>query len=228
MEAVGVLAKLHLVMRDRQIENVSEALNIDEEYERHNRELKKVRSFMRKQSPKSEFEMEFLKSFEEMYLWAETGRKLLDESHYRELREESMNKNCLVHGEYNYHNILMKENGNYNKLLAVTSFDKFKRGIQVEDFYYFLRKVMEKYGWKERLGDNMLNAYCAVRPLTEYELEYIKLRLIYPEKFWKVANAYYRSNKAWISVKNIEKLSIAIRQTKEKERFLKNVFLFSL
>lgn len=228
LEAVGVLAKLHLVMRDRQIENVSEALNIDEEYERHNRELKKVRSFMRKQSPKSEFEMEFLKSFEEMYLWAETGRKLLDESHYRELREESMNKNCLVHGEYNYHNILMKENGNYNKLLAVTSFDKFKRGIQVEDFYYFLRKVMEKYGWKERLGDNMLNAYCAVRPLTEYELEYIKLRLIYPEKFWKVANAYYRSNKAWISVKNIEKLSIAIRQTKEKERFLKNVFLFSL
>jgi len=86
---------------------------------------------------------------------------------------------------------------------------------------------MEKYGWKERLGDNMLNAYSAVRPLSENELEYIKLRLVYPEKFWKVANAYYHSNKAWMSVKNMEKLNLAIRQTMEKERFLKNVFAFS-
>ena len=228
LEASGVLAKLHLLMSGGINGCTSETISIDEEYERHNRELKKVRSFVRKQSPKSVFEMEFLKNFDEMYLWADTGKKLLEKSHYKELREESRNKNTLVHGEYNYHNILMNDTNNRSEILAVTGFDKFKRDIQVEDFYYFLRKVMEKYGWKERLGDNMLNAYSAVRPLSENELEYIKIRLVYPEKFWKVANAYYHSNKAWIPVKNMEKLTIAIRQTIEKERFLKNVFAFSL
>lgn len=228
LEASGVLAKLHLLMVGGENEIASDAVQINEEYGRHNRELKKVRSFIRKHSLKGEFELEFLKSFDEMYLWAETGRKMLEESKYEKLREESINKNCLVHGEYNYHNILMHDCENQSRLLAVTGFDKFKRDVQVEDFYYFLRKVMEKYGWKERLGDNMLNAYSAVKPLSDEELEYIKLRLIYPEKFWKIANAYYNSNKAWIPVKNMEKLTIAIRQTKEKERFLKNVFAFCL
>ena len=94
--------------------------------------------------------------------------------------------------------------------------------------YYFLRKVMEKHGWKERLGDNMLNAYSAIRPLSGREMEYLKIRLAYPEKFWKIANSYYHSNKAWISVKNMEKLNTAIRQTKEKERFIDNIFAFHL
>ena len=83
---------------------------------------------------------------------------------------------------------------------------------------------MEKHGWKERLGDNMLNAYSAIRPLSAEEIKYLKLRLLYPEKFWKIANSYYHSNKAWVSVKNTEKLNIAIRQTKEKEKFIGNIF----
>ena len=137
----------------------------------------------------------------------------------------------MTHGEYNYHNILMGAGGpgaNQGRILATVNFDKYKQDVQVEDLYYFLRKVMEKHGWKERLGDNMLNAYSAIRPLSGREMEYLKIRLAYPEKFWKIANSYYHSNKAWISVKNMEKLNTAIRQTKEKERFIDNIFAFHL
>lgn len=139
-----------------------------------------------------------------------------------------MKNNCMIHGEYNYHNILIQREEYHPGSVAVTNFEKFKRDVQVEDLYYFLRKVMEKHGWKERLGDNILNAYSAIKPLTKEETEYIKLRLIYPEKFWKIASSYYHSNKAWISVKSIEKLQAAIRQTKEKEKFLEQVFSYCL
>ena len=88
--------------------------------------------------------------------------------------------------------------------------------------------VMEKTGWKTRLGDNMINAYSAVRPISDVEMEYLRNRLSYPEKIWKIANSYYHSNKAWVSVKNIEKLSTAIRQTEEKRRFLEEIFSFHL
>ena len=64
--------------------------------------------------------------------------------------------------------------------------------------------------------------------LEEGELKQLYIRLAYPEKFWKIANSYYHSNKAWISVKNMEKLNTAIRQTKEKERFIDNIFAFHL
>ena len=48
--------------------------------------------------------------------------------------------------------------------------------------------------------------------------------LAYPEKFWKTASAYSRSNKAWLPEKSVEKLQTAVEQTKEKEVFLREVF----
>ena len=87
---------------------------------------------------------------------------------------------------------------------------------------------MEKHEWNVKLGDCILNAYCAVRPLSDEEMEYLMLRFAYPEKFWKIADSYYRSNKAWIPVKNIEKLKVSIMQTEEKRYFLEQIFAFHL
>lgn len=228
IDSVSMLAKLHINMKTELQNPVTNAESLQEEYNAHNRELKKVRCFIRKSNAKSAFEYAFLKSFEQMYEWADVAKMMLNESAYEQLYCESISNHCMVHGEYNYHNIIMNDYEHSGTLAAVTNFEKFKQDIQVEDFYYFLRKTMEKAGWKERLGDSLFNAYSAVRPMTDKEIEYIKIRLIYPEKFWKIANSYYGSNKAWISAKSIEKLDIAIRQTKEKERFLKNVFSFEL
>ena len=228
LEAAGNLAKLHGVMRREMSGDVAVAEPLRQLYLRHDRELKKVRKFIRDQTPKGEFEYAFLKCFDQMYQWADAAESMLGTSGYEALYEKSMEEYCVTHGEYNYHNVLMQTEGTHSHIEATTNFDKFKRDIQVEDLYYFLRKVMEKHGWKERLGDNMLNAYSAIRPLTGAEIEYMKLRLAYPEKFWKTASAYYHSNKAWISSKSIEKLKLSIRQTGEKKRFLETVFDFRL
>ena len=230
LAASGNLAKLHMIMRVK-LTQETKAEPLLHEYERHDRELRKVRRFVRSMTSKGEFEIAFLKYFDSMYQWAQIAGDLLVKSGYNKLYQKSIAKNCLTHGEYNYHNILMKGDEIYGAsagILATTNFDKFKQDIQVEDLYYFFRKVMEKHGWKERLGDNMLNAYSAICPLSDEEMEYLKIRLAYPEKFWKIANSYYHSNKAWISVKNVEKLNTAIRQTEEKERFMENIFAFHL
>ena len=97
-----------------------------------------------------------------MYQWAEAAVCELEQSDYEQLYQEEMNRSGMTHGEYNYHNIIMTREG-----IATMNFEKFHRDIQVEDLYYFLRKVMEKSGWKLRLGDGMLNAYSAIHPLTK-------------------------------------------------------------
>ena len=227
LKASGNLAKIHLTMQKELKNNVPASSHLKDEYMRHNRELKKVRKFMRGVSPKGEFEFAFLGCFDKMYHWADVAFKELEDSSYNELYRECIEKGHFIHGEYNYHNIIISQPPDQN-ILMVTNFEKFRRDVQVEDLYYFLRKVLEKHGWKERLGDNMLNAYSAIKPLNKAEMEYLKIRLIYPEKFWKVADSYYRSNKAWISVKSIEKINTAIRQTEEKERFLNHIFSYYL
>lgn len=227
LKAAGNLAKLHIIMRGETGSGAPEAVHMKEEYMRHNRELKKVRKFVRGVSPKGEFEFAFLKYFDGMYRWADAAVNILEDSDYEKIYKESIMFSHITHGEYNYHNIVMGASPGSN-ILMITNFDRFRKDVQMEDLYYFLRKVLEKQGWKERLGDNMLNAYSAIKPISEGEMEYLKIRFIYPEKYWKIADSYYRSNKAWISVKSIEKLDTAIRQTEEKERFLNNIFSFRL
>lgn len=200
--------------------------DLREEYHRHNRELKKVRSFIRRKVGKGEFELAFLKHFDKMYEWAEGASTHLAESKYELLLQESKKERTITHGEYNYHNVLMLQT--VSNPIATTNFDHFKQDVQLADLYYFLRKTMEKNYWDAALGHRMLDAYSCIKPLDETDMEYIALNLSYPEKFWKAANSYYRSNKAWIPSKSLEKLEIAIRQTEEKKRFLETIFSFHL
>ena len=108
--------------------------------------------------------------------------------------------------------------------MTVINFEKFSVDVQMNDLYLFMRKVLEKQNYDARLGRKMLKTYSEVRPLREEEREYLGIRLLYPEKFWKVASVYYHSNKAWMSVKNVEKLQTAVMQMKQKKKFLKAVF----
>ncbi len=203
---------------------------LKEEFFCHNRELKKVRNFIRNKVNKGEFEYLFLKYFEKMYQLAMQVTERLENSEYENLYRKSVEQGFLVHGDYNYHNILMmpgseKSGGN---LIATTNFEHFHMDVQVLDLYYFLRKVLEKHKWKESLGRAMLEAYAEVRPFAPGELEVIALKTAYPEKFWKTANTYYQSNKAWIPEKSVEKLQTAVLQTEEKIRFLQRIFTFFL
>ena len=123
-EAAGNLAKLHIIMRYELEHGIPEGTKTDEKYRRHNRELKKVRQFTRKVVPKGEFEFAFLKQFDQMYQWAEAAVEELERSDYEKLYAEEMKKSGMIHGEYNYHNIIMTKEG-----IATTNFEKFRRDI---------------------------------------------------------------------------------------------------
>lgn len=190
-----------------------------EEIIRHNRELKKVRSFIRGRVAKNEFEYLYLESFEKMYGMAETVRKKMESSGCVNLYQDCVDRRCMIHGDYNYHNVLMLKDG-----MAVTGFEHMRTDIQIHDLYYFVRKAMEKHHWKQKTGQKILEAYEETRPLSAAEREYLGLSLAYPEKFWKTVGSYYRSNKAWLPEKYVEKLKVAVRQSEEKNHFLEEVF----
>ena len=221
MEGVRNLALLHRILKRPSEETTKDNLEID--FFKHNRELRKVRAFIRGKVGKGEFEQLFLKHFDSMYEWAVCASESLKNSKHKDLLELSDKEGTIVHGDYNYHNILVTPNG-----IATTNFEHFYKGIQMQDLYYFIRKTMEKNQWNVELGAKMLEHYSRIQNLSEEELQYIAICLAYPEKFWKAANSYYRSSKAWISSKSIEKLELAISQTEEKKKFLESVFSFRL
>lgn len=224
LESVRNLARLHRMMKLPGEESGEfPGNNLQEEFRRHNRELRKVRTFIRNRTAKGTFEQVVLEHFEEMYLWAEQAEKKLLSSAYERLTQTSREEGTIIHGDYNYHNVWMTSKG-----IATTNFEHFVNDIQASDLYYFMRKVLEKHEWNTELGRAMLRVYQEIMPLSEEERDYLAIRFSYPEKFWKLINSYYHSNKAWIPEKDVEKLRTVIAQTERKKRFLESIFSFHL
>lgn len=229
LDAVENLTRVHRALRKfapvdlEERFTMSQGEDLRQKYFRHNREMKKVRTFMRDRVGKGDFELAFLKHFDAMYACADCALDELKASNYEDLYNESLENCKVIHGDYNYHNVLMTYSG-----IATTNFEHAELNLQIVDLYYFLRKVMEKHRWNVELGDKILECYQKYLPFKEGELKFIAICLAYPEKFWKIANSYYRSRKVWIPAKNLEKLEMVIRQTEEKKQFLQTIFSFHL
>lgn len=224
VDAVRQLARLHKSLQYMDIKDPErEDETLLEKIRRHNRELRKVNRYVCRCSVKREFEVEFLKGFPRMYRQAELVQELAEQAQIDGLYEESLKNGSFIHGDYNYHNVLICPQGT-----AVTDFTRVHQGVQMDDLYYFLRKVLEKKQYDIGLGVKLLRAYDSELPLEDAKREYLAIRLAYPEKFWKIVNNYYQSNKAWIPQKNVEKLKNTFSQIEKKRLFLSQIFALKL
>ena len=219
-KGVSALASLHKTMY-MPVQNHYVRESLCSEFQRHNRELRKIRKFILGKRRKNPFEQELLDTICSFLGHGEEALERLESSEYEKLRQQELARGAVCHGEFNQHNILFSE----GKVRAVTNFDKWNFDIQVGDLYRFMRKILEKHQWDLDLGRKLLLAYQQVRPLSREEVENLRIRFAYPEKYWKLANYYYTHNKAWISEKNLEKLE-KLREQKDKWRnFVESVFV---
>lgn len=218
LRAVRNLAKLHRMMRlpEAEQEEIYTGESLEEEYAGRNREIKKAWNFMRGRRRKSAFESCFLNHYALFLEQAQEAQECLAVSGYREMYEEAVSRRLICHGDYNQHQIL-----NTRKGMATTNFTKCRCDVQTGDLYQFLRKILEKQNWDPKLGMAMVEEYDRVLCLGVREREYLRIRLTYPEKFWKLANHYYNHNKAWLPGKNVEKLQTLIGQQQKRDAFLK-------
>ena len=176
-----------------------------------------MRKFMRSRRRKTEFEQEFLNHFEGFYGEAEAALEAARSRGLRVLYEKSLAEGWLCHGDYNQHHVLLSREGT-----AITDFGRCHFGVQTGDLAHFFRKILEKQNWDKVYGNAMLREYGRVRPLSGEEQEDLRVRLSYPEKFWKLADHYYGSRKSWIPEKNVEKLRSLIRQQRAALIFSQN------
>lgn len=216
--AVGWLARFHMVVREFSWEQKDAFLvqTPENEYERHNRELRKIYRFVAKRKQKSDYERLFLKSYPLFYQQCEELQALMQSK-----QEEGLSPwpgYGLCHGDFNYHNFLFSATRP-----VVVHFEKAEYDLQIFDFCNFKRKVMEKHGWDCQLGFDMLREYHRYCPMDEGTFWQMYMRLAYPEKFWKLANRYYVSNKTWISRQNCEKLEKEIAQNERRCRYLEEL-----
>lgn len=194
---------------------------IPEIFERHNRELMKIRRFVGRVKRKNSFENLFLEVFEAYYSQGVDCVRMLQRTGEGKEKQESDLHYGICHGSFNQHNVLLWEGGE-----AIVHFERFSRGCQLHDLYQFARKVMEKNHFDFRLLKEIFSVYDEGIPLTREDYHYMYILFSYPEKFWKIANGYYNAAKAFLSPKYVEKLRTVICQENEKRKMLEEYCTF--
>ncbi len=225
LAALTALAHFHQQMEKYQGE-IPDGMRVSadtllHEYEKHNRELKKVRNYIRGKKSKNEFEMIFLQNHAAFLDKADEVTEKLHRQLKEVPRAELEQMEGICHGDFNQHNVVFTREGTW-----ITNFETAVYDVFMRDVANFLRKIMEKHNWNIGLAVDMIGAYEKIRKLSTLEMEQLYIRLCYPEKFWKIANHYYNTNKAWVSGRNIEKLNKVIEQEAQREQFLRMLFYF--
>lgn len=218
-QAVKLLAAFHLLCRECLVEIPEfmrqERGNLYLQYEKHNRELIKVRNYVKGRKRKNEFEMKFQRQYPHFMEYASLSLTLL---HEETPKAEDYG---LCHGQFNQHNVIRTKSG-----FRMMNYEEMGYYPQVTDLANFMRKMLEKNDWNEELGFSLLESYEKVRPLTACEYKQLYIILLFPEKFWKIANHYYNSHKAWLSGRDIDKLDKVIAQEDLRVGFLEKLFSF--
>ncbi len=218
-QALRLLAKLHLLLRQLPQEEESICRNkqdLCELYEKHTRELRRVRAYLCRKKRKTPIEECIMNSFSGMYDQADSAVVHLKDSAYRQLADDAEAAGWIYHGAWHQHNILIG-----GGQIASVNYEHFGSGLQMEDLYHFMRKILEKHNWNPELGLAMLNEYERILPLTKAERNVLYAMFEYPEKYWKQVNFYFNGNKTWIAARSIEKIQSAVNQYEARVSFLK-------
>ena len=217
--AVRNLAKIHRVMHAKGECEFIESFTAPDplaEIMARNTELRKVRTFIRKKNDKCEFERLLQNSFPMYFEQAMEVQKQLEENNCERLVQGAKENGTVCHGDYDQHHVLLA-----GQETATTGFDHCRYGLQMNDLYRFIRKILEKHEWNPRLGMRMLDQYTQIRSISGEERRLFYLKMLYPEKFRKLANYYLESNKAWISRRFLDKLEQQNKQQEQREAFVK-------
>lgn len=103
------------------------------EFEKHNRELGRVRKFLKERGQKSDFELALFGCYDYFY---DQAKQVTEELKKNQIRETEY---YICHGDYQYHNIIVA-----NGRMHILNFEKCIYDSPVRDLYLFMRKLLEK------------------------------------------------------------------------------------
>lgn len=197
--------------------------HLEEEILRHNRDLIRIRKYLRGRSRLSVFEYKLLQLYDHFAQQARDVMERLPSYGIYGFEEKMSREGTICHGDYQFHNCLLGEGAFGGSGQAVIHFEKWYYDVHIRDFYHFFRKVMEKKNWDERVGRTLIDTYLSMGDVKDEELIIFVFRLMYPEKFWKIMNYYMYHGKVFIYDKNLEKCEKLIEQENARNAFLQRL-----
>lgn len=180
--------------------------------------LTKMRDMARKKNMKQNFDLVYIKNVEFYKNLAVRALNILKNSEYNALCEKSEVEKNFCHHDYTYHNIIVDKDNN----LQVLDFDYCKREIRVYDLANFMIKALKKVDWNIEYAKRIIDAYNTVEPLEEKEYKVLLAFLIFPQRYWRLANRYYYNEVTWAQNTFNKKIQNIVNEQELYSKFIED------
>ncbi|MGL5575996.1 MAG: CotS family spore coat protein [Sarcina sp.] len=155
--------------------------------------LSKMRDMARKKNMKQNFDLTYIKTVDFYKDLAIRALKVLNSSEYLPVCEKSEEEKVFCHHDFTYHNIVIDE----NEQMHVLDFDYCKREIRAFDIANFMIKVLKKVDWNLEYAKTIIESYNSVSAIEEREYKIILAFLLFPQRYWRLANRHYYNEVTW-------------------------------
>lgn len=220
--AAETLAKFHLCARgftpDEDTKVRSDIGKLTNTLDKRLATLNKMRDTARKNKRKTEFDMLYLTNVDFYTKLSKEAMKSLDIESYKKVCSDALSDKVLCHHDFTYHNILFEDNGNS----YVIDFDYCKWEMQIYDVATLLVKSLKRLNWNIDSGRLVLDAYSSIKPISVHELNILKTLLIFPQRFWRLANRYYYKEAGWSEGSFVKKMKEILDEREEYMNFINN------
>lgn len=146
---------------------------------------------------------------------AEKSLNIFNGLEYPRLVKKALLDGGICHHDYSYQNILIAGSQTY-----ITGFESCSDEIRIYDVVNLLRRKMRKCNWNMQKASLLLDAYTEISPISSDEIIIMKAMLLFPQKFWRVANRYYNSRRSWAQKNFTGMLEEVITEYHEHIRFM--------
>jgi spore coat protein, CotS family len=187
--------------------------------EKRVRSFDKMRDMIRKKGNKTNFDLNYMKAIQFYKDIGKVAMEVLADSQYMDLCRITEEEKGFCHHDFTYHNIIIDTEDFVN----VIDFDYCKREIRTYDISAFMIKVLKRADWDLECAETIINSYNEVSPLKEEEYRTLFAFLLFPQRFWRLANRYYYNEVNWPSNTFNNKLEELIS---EQEKYIKFIESF--
>jgi spore coat-associated protein S len=176
-----------------------------------------MRDMGRKKNNKGNFDLNYMKVVKFYKDFGKRAIEVLRDSKYDELCSIAEEEKGFCHHDFTYHNIVVDEGETFN----VIDFDYCKRELRSYDISSFMIKVLKRSNWNIENARLIIDSYNEVSPIKEEEYKVIYAFLLFPQRFWRLANRYYYNEVNWPTNTFNKKLEELIAEQEKYIDFIK-------
>lgn len=181
---------------------------------KHRQDLADFAEKAKKKRYLTRFDREYLRHMPDYLDLATRSIESFNTEEYAALVRGYKHKGCFCHGDVAERNFVRRLDG----VTALIDLDSARLDLPLMDLVKLTRRVLKKARWDPAVAQTIISAYQSIYPLQPEEIRIFGAVMLFPQKFWRIADRYYHKTKFFSEEKAYHKLQSVLRQ---KDAFLR-------